>query len=1363
MSEYIGKVISYNEFQKAYALRREHFIPYKVFSTVKAKIDNKEQLLFYPTYLKETSHNFKYAIMLMGILEDGRKVAVLLNDIEPYFEVMIPHNLKESKAQFVNNLKSLLATANAEPTRLTSVKGKPFKYFQEYESEFIRMYFTTTKKRKEAFKVLEESKQKYRTATDDKANYYRVVCRDYLTTYSNWVTLNNYKIIKDSHIKPTTILLSIDDYQPYKQSGELPPSLSKDKTLSCCWDIETYTPTQGFANYNMPDDRIFCIGATFQWIHEANPIVKIVFCDVEAAPLPDTITVVCKTEENIIRGFAEILDRMEPEFVFGFNDSDFDWKWLIARAERTTNLLSYIAETIERTTPYHQQTDADIKKWKFRSERIKIEAGTDFEGYALFVDGYIPVDVRTVYRKIYPTSDQSSLKFFLEKSNLNSKEDMPYQRMFQIYRKLHAAKSDDPEYPKMLEDMALVNKYCVVDALRCHELMLKRNVIIEKRETSNLAYCSVADSFYRADGMKVRNLTIAVGQQAPFNIRFTTIPTTVKREDKFPGAYVFPPEKGLKTSKLSFRERIQKAVETQNTNLACYPEWLNTPEEEVKQYEEIIKEHNLINEEHPMFKELPRKVQEFFKEPMYRPITGLDFASLYPSLMRAYNFSPEKLILDKKYAREYYERTKNKLTRVDFQFGMERCVGWFVWHNNNLDIKKEPFEFGVYPYILNNLFQMRAEVKKKMKDIDHILEDPAKLEKLTLEEQTELQFKRSCINSKQSAIKVYMNTFYGETGNQNSPFFVVHVAGGITSYGQINIKKGQKFVEERNWQVCYGDTDSLYVAGPHEYFKEVDRLYYSNQITKLEYWTQLVNITFKAIKEINTGVNKMFIDDNGTEFLKMAYEEVLWPCSFLAKKKYYGIPHENIVNFNVKLFIRGLDLKKRGVSDFMKSICESIMYKSMSVENLYSALELVQLEVKNIYNTKWDLDKFVQTAVYRIDKENVRIINFVERMREKNIEIVPGERFKYVMVIKYPWKYDERGRKSALSAADKMELLEEALKNNYTIDIDYYMESSINGQLARLIVGHDIFHAEPFNYSEDEIKIADKKTYANACKYIEKFCQSYYAKYNDLGAVYKNLYKQADTYIGGAIKKKDKLTYKLLTANLKLSAGEVKEKDGREQFVNWILTSAQKEALVDKNYGENWLRKKLKDVPKEERKGVIVQLQQKYYGNKDNVLKNSTEQFQYDVNIYRNKLREHVEKYAEMYNEYNLSIMQISDLIKNSLNITDEIMKPTDKPIEYTVESFGELPEEKAEEIATIGEAVIGEITKKYKDEIEKFKTIYEEVKEVYVLHYKVTDVVKVLKMKRDRACNILHKPDDEEFEENLQEDIDKGAAELDL
>ena len=70
----------------------------------------------------------------------------------------------------------------------------------------------------------------------------------------------------------------------------------------------------------------------------------------------------------------------------------------------------------------------------------------------------------------------------------------------------------------------------------------------------------------------------------------------------------------------------------------------------------------------------------------------------------------------------------------------------------------------------------------------------------------------------------------------------------------------------------------------------------------------MVEISMGEIEKLRDEVNAFLRKDNGSSYLKMAYEEVLFPVVFTGKKKYYGIPHENKPNFNKKPFIRGLRL-----------------------------------------------------------------------------------------------------------------------------------------------------------------------------------------------------------------------------------------------------------------------------------------------------------------------------------------------------------------------------------------------------------------------------------------------------------------------
>ena len=64
-----------------------------------------------------------------------------------------------------------------------------------------------------------------------------------------------------------------------------------------------------------------------------------------------------------------------------------------------------------------------------------------------------------------------------------------------------------------------------------------------------------------------------------------------------------------------------------------------------------------------------------------RPVTGLDFASLYPSLIMTYNLSPDKIILSRKHAESLRDSGKT-LHEINFKFNGNNILAWSIRHNN---------------------------------------------------------------------------------------------------------------------------------------------------------------------------------------------------------------------------------------------------------------------------------------------------------------------------------------------------------------------------------------------------------------------------------------------------------------------------------------------------------------------------------------------------------------------------------------------------------------------------------------------------------------------------------------------------------
>ncbi len=1725
-----------------------------------AKVDNilkdKQSLMFLPTYLMETSmqdvkyEKALYKIILMGIAQDGRRINVIIDNIQLYFEVQLPET-REDQEKALSTIVDLLENDElTTPTKTAIINSKPFKYYHEKKVKFVRFYYNKTKNRAEAIKLIK--KNGYTTTSDDLASYYRVVCRDHLTTFSSWAVLDKYKKEDVELLKGTTYRVSIDNYKAY--TGELTGDLLKDKTVSCCWDIETWSKDGDVPMPENKDDNIFCLSMTFQYVNDKDPFLKVCLCDYPANAKPDYLTVVCGTEKNIIRGFADIFELIRPEFIIGFNDSDYDWNWVIKRAKYYNGLLSYVATKLDSTKPYQPYTDESVYKWNFKKEHVKVEADTYIDGFALMVPGYIPVDVRTIFRRLYPTAEQSSLKWFLAKNKLGGKEDMPYEEMFRIYREYRdfmLRHSDEATnllngtatelisdiwgpketdiYNTLKAKLMAVNYYCVIDAQRCHDLMTIRSVIMDHREVSNIAYCSVYDAFFRANGMKVRNLTIAIGQQAPFNMRFSNIANEGAEEGKYPGGFVLPPNKGLKISKLSIEERIRKAAITKTMPSPACQDWLNTTQEEITKYYKLIEKYGATGTKEQIElveaetgEKLPKKFKDFWLEPIGRPITGLDFSSLYPSLIRAYNFSPEYCILDKKKAQEIAE-SGQKITKVDFNFQGKRKLAYFVWHNNKYDTKEEGFQFGVYPYILDDLFKKRAVLKKKMKVFEHRKEE---IEAMSEEQQKALEdeysdviFNKNYLNSKQNALKVFMNTFYGEAGNKRSPFFVLEVAGGVTTYGQKNIRFAYAFVKGQGCNVYYGDsvaeytpmllkvdnisqyceirdivddsayeeyndgkeiailqnvevwsdvgwtkvkhiirhktdkqmyrvlthngaidvtedhslllengtpvkpnecigakllvkghpnligttdkitadlawvlgffvaegscgdyecasgnkaswglvnqdltllnksktileneypdytwkilncmessavyklvpiasgvsgkiktivkkwramcyyrdskvvpdevfestanvqleflkgyywgdgdkssnnnnynsnftdlskrfdiktqmsaysmyklcknlgykvslncradkidiyrltittktqrkignqvktimelpktkqyvydletenhhfsagvgdlvvhnTDSLYLSTPERFFAPSDIAYYSGNMAKLDYWTKLVEITFKEINPIRDGVNKAFIEDNGTQFLSMAYEEVLSPTVLTAKKKYFGIAHENIPNFKPKeLFIRGLEVKKRGVSELLRTIFMELMWMSCSVDNIYDLVELVIMKIDEIYSRKWTSRDFVQTGVYRPNKKNVKIHTFVKRMQERGLVIKPNERFNYVIIKKYPYAYDLRGRKVELSIGDRLELAEEFEKDStMEIDLDYYMKGSISGQLARLITYHEMFKIDPIDNTPEELKIAEDRIYKNACKFIDAYCDKYYANYNSFGKTHQKIFKTASKSLSNVIKTQDSLVSDLLNANVDY-----------DDFETWFVEYTEKKAdKVISGYGKAFIEQELDSVSsmvlekykndlvtddaeklalitketKQRRIEKLQMLQRSYYGIKNSILAQRDLNYRNTMSILRKKLRENYQKYMKVYGKYNSTLEDVMNQMRSKIGKLDDLMKPTKTPQNMGLDDFNcDSIDENIDSYAETQATTLLQDSQ-FCSIINDLKILHNNLLSAHVVIKRTRDIVDYLKICRDKAAKMCIMPSEKAIKQMIDAEL---------
>ncbi|CAI2186906.1 1279_t:CDS:2, partial [Funneliformis geosporum] len=225
---------------------------------------------------------------------------------------------------------------------------------------------------------------------------------------------------------------------------------SQNRTLVLTWDIKTYSSrkTGEVSNAKYEEDVVFIIYITVHWKDDPEPLKQICLIDVETAPDPRLITVICENQTNLLKAFALCLKCLAPDIHIGVLE------WIF-------NHMSLKPMSLKKIT-----------KWQYQYNMIK---------------------------KFYPKAKKSSLAYYLRECNLDNKVDLSIHRINKYYEK--ALKETNAT---MAEQMREVAKYCIINTLSCQQLMVKHNVINEYREVASIAFILLFNTHYFAIGIKVQ-------------------------------------------------------------------------------------------------------------------------------------------------------------------------------------------------------------------------------------------------------------------------------------------------------------------------------------------------------------------------------------------------------------------------------------------------------------------------------------------------------------------------------------------------------------------------------------------------------------------------------------------------------------------------------------------------------------------------------------------------------------------------------------------------------------------------------------------------------------------------------------------
>lgn len=1138
--------------------RREAFLHRPMMAAVDADIAAGAPIIFMPNDPQEARFGKEQAFFMYGILPCGRKACVVLTGFRINVDIAVPPGVDATR--FIADLRAAMQADKRYYAAMETVNMYPADEFSPTMLPYVRVSFANLWARGQFIRWVADHNAaaakkpaagtaytfrstKMQTASDDEYNYFNKVAREYRFGVAAWNMVRDYAIIPDATSCAYTIKVDIANFRRFKpknaaEFARYESVFSRDPMIMAQWDIETYKPLKD-GRPPAPGDiyTIFNICSSYYFHYSAEPLVRFAVIEGDADNREgNDILIICDNEREVIRAHMEILHRMRPDILSAFNGSHFDWPLYKDKLIQYGFLPEFVRGLAAcRPEDVYVRPGAseitDMSSRYFKSETIKINAENSHESPCVaHIPGMIDIDVMPIFLGLYPSAEvrkAESLNFFLASNKLESKEDMPYQKMFKIYERsmalrtapahCHCAESiecalcvetrpeldDDPgnlfdspngkqrariccacdKRPRNAKDMADVAYYCTIDCVRPQQLCVKRAILTDRREVSNLAYVSLYASFFRANGMKVRNFVGCYSHK--FDTAFSNARSarSDSEKDHYPGARVFSPNRGLHSD-----GKVQVVYRDLETDEIMY------------------------------------------SEQQARPITGKDFSSLYPNLMRTYNLSKDRTVKTAARAAELQAMgyTLHHVKPFPYEKGLEKgaatnqkltCEGWTVRHNGILSkadthvvekyVKETTLTYndttetlpaadaparvaelrhsgiepqqrtemkavrgraalpnecmGVSAYAVKKLFDRRVPIKNRFVAITKLLE---RMEKNGLGEAeldgklmhvNDIVFERDVADSKQRAVKLLTNCIYGESGNHRSSIYDVIVSGGITQAGRRSISKIERFVRGLGFTVHYGDTDSVYISCPDSLFAACDAEYkaestalaarFSGQpldmpdykaarvAARVKWWTAQVDITMRRMATLTGEVKDFLAADNGTLFMTMAYEEVGYPAILTGRKKYCMTPHVETINFYPESpFIRGIDIIKQGQTPVSKRLGMEFIREALSPENEKDLLTLAEEKIREALAMDIVPEDYVQTYRWRTDKKNPTVLTFINRLerrlkhetdpllRARYALPEPGDKFSCV-IVKRDNAFTIRGTKLEIKKGDQLEYM----------------------------------------------------------------------------------------------------------------------------------------------------------------------------------------------------------------------------------------------------------------------------------------------------------------------------------------------------
>jgi DNA polymerase zeta len=395
------------------------------------------------------------------------------------------------------------------------------------------------------------------------------------------------------------------------------------------------------------------------------------------------------------------------------------------------------------------------------------------------------------------------------------------------------------------------------------------------------------------------------------------------------------------------------------------------------------------------------------------PLLVLDFQSLYPSVMIAYNYCYSTFL-----GRVVGWRGTNKMGFTDYAREprlLELLKDHINIAPNGMMYVKQQIRKSLLAKMLGEILETRVMVKSGMK----VEKDDKTLQRL--------------LNNRQLALKLIANVTYGYTSASFSGRMPCsEIADSIVQTGRETLEKAIALIHSvERWgaEVVYGDTDSLFV-----YLKGRTR-----------------EQAFDIGEEIAATITSL-----NPRPVKLKFEKVYHPCVLLAKKRYVGFKYEHRNQKVAEFDAKGIETVRRDGTPAEQKIEENALKVLFRTADLSQVKNYFQTQCSKIMRGKVSIQDFCFAKEVRLGTYSDKgppppgaLISARRMLEDPRLEPQYGERVPYVVITGGP------GARLIDRCVAPDVLLNDAQSE---LDAEYYISKNLIPPLERIfnLVGANV-------------------------------------------------------------------------------------------------------------------------------------------------------------------------------------------------------------------------------------------------------------------------------------------------------------------